>query len=216
MYIDKYKRVNLCNLKEGKVKIPPFALEFISDGCWLCGGSMRTFFDTESVINDLDFFFKSNEYLDAFKRQLQILNTTDDFEVETVFVCPKGELTTYMISYFCDVTGTFFRVKVQAITKFFYKDIEEALDSFDFTVCQAGMYVTAKGHISFIFNQRFAKDVRNKQLMLNKVTFPIATLRRLSKYVGYGFYDSKVCLMQLYEEIRMFNPEGDSLELYMD
>lgn len=141
-------------------------------GVWLAGGAARSLITNEPVV-DYDLFFRSHVEREWTEERLRAL----DFD--RIFQCPKGELSTW-------VKG---KHKVQLITKRYYKDECDLIDSFDFTICR---FVTeACGtDVSERVVMRSPEDefdAVNRYLRLWTIEYPISTLNRIQKYLKKGF-----------------------------
>lgn len=170
-------------------------LSVISSSCWLAGGSLRTCVDKEDEVADYDLFFPNSEAATKTKEALQEL----DFNV--VFECPLGELTTMKQD----------DLKVQLVTKFYYKSIVECVESFDFNACCFGydgeyLYTTKEA----------INAVKRKRLSFNQITFPVATINRMFKYRQKGYVPYEKDLVFLVREINEKQFDGSQLALYID
>lgn len=164
---------------------------------WLAGGAIRCLFSGETI-QDYDLFFKNEQVLKQTIEKLDIL------KAKLVFKCPKGELYTYRIN----------DMKIQLITKRFYESAKELIDTFDFTICQFS-FDTETVEIG----DNSIHHLIKKELHVNKLEYPVATMNRLVKYSKKGYKHSIAC-MEIFEKIQSgvlnneFNP--DNLRLYLD
>lgn len=140
----------------------------LSDKCILAGGSLRKMVDSSDVIQDYDLFFLSEDAIEQTRGKLLSLG----FEV--IFEC--SEMTTLRLE----------SEKIQLIKLTIYDSVESILESFDFTACMA-----ATDGVSIWFTTSFVKDVKRRELRLNKLSYPIATLKRFAKYVVKGYNGKK-------------------------
>lgn len=162
--------------------------------CWLAGGAAKSIYSREEVV-DYDLFFRSPEAREDLALELQEMN------FRKIFECPKGELLTYKNG----------QVKVQLITKRYYSDLEDVLTSFDLTPSMFGY----DGEYLYTY-KNCIKDVKKKRLGLNKVTYPVATINRVAKYMKKGYSYTEEFGQELILEIntKQFDPE--QLALYVD
>lgn len=133
----------------------------------LGGGAIRSSFSKEYP-HDYDLFFLNQEY--ARNVELMLVN---HHGYKVIFRCPLGEL----ISLQCGP------VKIQLILKRTYSSIEEMLNSFDFTVTQ---FATVDC-VTLWSNRQAIKDAKKKSLRVAAITYPVASLNRVQKYLRYGF-----------------------------
>lgn len=64
----------------------------------------------------------------------------------------------------------------------YYTSPESVIDSFDFTITQCAYDGT-----DFYFGEYTLWDIPRKKLALHKLTYGVATMRRLIKYTDQGF-----------------------------
>lgn len=146
------------------------------NGPWLGGGALRRTLLGEDVPSDIDMFFAGAEQLKWFVQYLQ----TSGFE--------KVRETEHHAHYRGSFDGD--RVRdIQCIRFAYYQDAAAVIDSFDFTVCQFafdGEQLTCGEHALW--------DLGRKRLALHKLTYPVATMRRMIKYSQQGFYACPGCM----------------------
>jgi len=175
-------------------KVDSRILDICSNEIILGGGAVRSMI-TGEPISDYDLFFTGNEAVDVTKRYLV------DCDFVKVFECPLGELTTY-------INGN---VKVQLITKMFYTDPSDLVNSFDFTVT---MFAWDGDKIYTC--RRAIKDARKKNLGINEVTFPVATINRIHKYRNKGYRFTEEFGKDLVIKINRGAFDETQLALYVD
>jgi hypothetical protein len=88
-------------------------------------------------------------------------------------------------------------IKIQLITPRFYSSIFDLIDSFDFTVCQFA--VSSDSPLIIYTRLLSVSDALNSALRINALEYPVATLKRTSKYIRYGFTPSP----RLFDEIAL-------------
>lgn len=154
------------------------------DGVYLAGGAVRALFVLDDI-HDFDFFFVSNDVYQFTKNYLKIRG------IKNIFACPEDKLNSYL-AYEEDEEGSKREAKIQLIAPRFYANVDELIDSFDFTVCCFVM------HKNLICGSKTAlTDVKQKILKINKITYPAATIKRIHKYITYGYIPTA----SLYQEI---------------
>lgn len=167
------------------------------DNVWLAGGAIRCVFSGETI-QDFDLFFRNRDYFKGVKNRLERLNA------KLIFQCPQGELHTYMID----------GMKIQLIVKKFYSTAVDLIDSFDFTICQFAY----DGKVIETYENCLQHLVK-KELHINKIEYPIATINRMVKYAKRGYKHTKCCL-ELFNSIQdgilkgQYSPEN--LQLYIE
>lgn len=155
---------------------------------YLAGGAIRRTFLSEATIkSDYDFFFKNESAFTLAKNYW--LSKTDSSIIR------ENEQN---LSILCD--GKI----IQLIKIAYYNTVEDLLNSFDYTICQFAIDLSESNY--FIYSSPTAMfDLGGKKLVVNKITYPVASLRRLIKYTQQGFYACEGCLKELLLQSR----EGD-------
>lgn len=166
-------------------------LNFLKDGTWLAGGALRAALrgDDDEIV-DYDMFFRS--ILDAATVEVEL----ETLGAETVFKCPEGKLTTMKYK----------GMKIQLITEFFYATMSDCIDSFDIN---ASRFIT-DGDI-VLTRYSAVRDVLKKQITLNVVNFPVASMLRIAKYSKKGYKLKSSSALSFVEEI--WQRGKDNLEI---
>lgn len=147
--------------------IRPFmAMNLVTDVSWLAGGAIRSAIAKEPI-SDYDMFFRSS--IAAANTRIALENK--GFEI--IFKCPEGKLTTYK-------SGD---MKVQCITENYYTDMHELIDSFDITACRYSM----DGSDRVLTSYSAIRDTLKKRINLHSIEYPVATMKRIAKYVSKGY-----------------------------
>lgn len=140
------------------------------EGPWLAGGSIRRMIDGDTTQSDYDVFFASRAQLDLW---LERIKKHDNI----IKIDERQDNTTIMLK---DGEHTF---EIQAIHVAFYENAEQVIDSFDFTICQF-----ATNGTQLYAGKYSLYDLGKKRLVVHRITYPIASMRRMIKYVKQGFY----------------------------
>lgn len=150
--------------------------------CWIAGGSVRDYFMSQPIKTDYDIFFPNvEEYNKAYKY-------FKEKECSIKWESDNGCKIVYNKNTF-------------DLVKKFFKDPEDTINQFDFTVSMFAVdnERVYHGESSFI-------DLSKKQLMINKITYPASTLSRTLRYYKKGF---SMCLgetRKLFEAIQNSKP----------
>jgi hypothetical protein len=172
----------------------------------LAGGATQSIINPHQPINDYDLFFTNLKEVENVKEWLEYQG------FEKTFECPAGELFSFKRK----------GIKVQLITKFEYTDIEHLLNSFDFRCCMVGLYMLPSPKLNreqwrFMTSKGAIQDIEKKRLRINVITFPVATLNRLTKYIkNKKYWADEQCLHDLVMEINSGVFNGDDLQMYVD
>ncbi len=140
-------------------------------GPWLAGGAVRRTLLNEDVKSDFDFFFRDESQLASFTSTIDAMGLTKLRESEH-HIHYKGKLP--------DETA---ERDIQCIKFQYYNSAEAVIDSFDFTICQF-----AFDGESLVTGDHSLWDLGRKRLAVHKITYPVASVRRMMKYGNQGFY----------------------------
>lgn len=187
-----------CNLKEGG---------------WVAGGSVRkVWFGLDWKNQDVDWFFPNKKEFDKFDLSLKTLarsnaslGTQDitNFDSLDIFAKELADLPPYC--YSTDNADTWTKEgkdkwKIQAIKKYYPKNLQELFESFDFTVCQ---FATDGTHM--VATKEAIEDCEKKTLNVIKNTTRNITPLRITKYAAYGFTPSNDMMKDVIESLRTNN-----------
>lgn len=152
-------------------------------GPWLAGGALRRMLSAKPQDSDFDFFFRDADQLLAFIEGLEGSGLT------------KVRETAHHVHYRGHLAAARRDVDIQCIRFRYYADAAEVIDSFDYTICQFaydGETLTC-GDFSLW-------DLGRKRLAINRITYPVSTMRRLLKYTKQGFTACGGCLASILTE----------------
>jgi hypothetical protein len=132
--------------------------------------------------SDFDFFFRDADHLAAWEKGLpNTLSLVRETEHHKHW---KGT-----------VEGSSLPIDIQAIRFRFYDSPAAVIDSFDYTITQfvldGGMLITTPYALW---------DLGRKRLAIHRITYPVATMRRMLKYTKQGFTACAGCMATLLKE----------------
>ncbi|NTE87248.1 hypothetical protein [Agrobacterium rubi] len=156
--------------------------EALGGGAWLAGGAVRRTLIGQSLDSDFDFFFKSAEALAEWESGLP----------STLRLVRETEHHKHWRG---TIAGSEIPVDIQAIRFRFYETAEEVIRSFDYTIT---MFVLDDEDL--VTTPYALWDLGRRKLALNKITYPVATMRRLLKYTKQGFTACAGCLQSILKE----------------
>ena len=136
------------------------------DGLYVAGGSCRKLFLGQFQDSDVDVFATSKEVLESCREKLEASGFVLKWGNDTVVELHRAT------------------TKVQLIGIAFYPTVEALLESFDFTICQ---FTLSADRTQLIATPAALIDAARKRLVLNSVTYAVATMKRLWKYKSQGF-----------------------------
>jgi hypothetical protein len=159
------------------------------NGPWLAGGALRRTLQGKEPESDFDFFFRDADQLAAFVQRLEALGMD------------KVRETVHHVHYRGRLGDSGIDRNVQCIRFAFYNSAAAVIDSFDYTICQFAFDGTK------LYLGDFALwDLGRKRLAIHKITFPVATMRRMLKYTSQGFMACRGCLAAILKAVPE-NPE---------
>ncbi len=153
------------------------------EGPWLAGGALRQTVMGKEPESDFDFFFRTPDQLKEF---------TGDLEANGLL---KVRETEHHVHYRGKIGDSAIDRDVQCIRFAFYDDASAVIDSFDYTICMLaydGETITLGDYALW--------DIGRKRLAIHKVTYPVATMRRMLKYGNQGFTACSGCMSTLLTE----------------
>lgn len=184
------------NLEENIDVLDEFVLSLIKDGVVLAGGSLRALVNTYDEIQDYDLFFLDESKVQSVKEELE------GNEFNLVFACPEGKLFTYINTD---------QVKVQLILKRTYTSCQDIISSFDVTAC-----CCAYDGNKFYYSDRFVFDNLNGLININNIEYPVATMKRIAKYVEKGFKLTSGAAKYFVEDVNTMELDDSNTALYID
>ena len=138
---------------------------------YLAGGAVRRVFSGNSSLeSDFDFFFASEKAHTDFVASLK------DIDNAKVVRETKNSSTFKVV-----VNDT--EAEINTVSIRFFESVENCIESFDFTACMFGY----DGE-NVITTPQALWDLARRRIRVNKITYPVASLRRLIKYTKQGFY----------------------------
>lgn len=191
-FLQRYNNETDFELFKVLEELPP-----LTDGVWIAGGAIRRTLIGDLLTSDFDFFFRDKETLDTYRKSLfdkgaKETRKTDHQETYTITIAEKPRI-------------------IQLIKINFYVDIESVLDSFDFTISQFAYDGT-----NLICGEYSLWDLSRHRLALHKLTYGVATMRRLIKYTNQGFTACAGVMQSILEAV-VNNPKVINSEIqYVD
>lgn len=153
-----------------------------SEGAWIAGGAIRRTLIKQSLDSDFDFFFSSKNALDLWEMALP----------KTLVLVRE---TAHHKHWRGPLDGSDIPVDIQAIRFQFYDTPDAVIDSFDYTITQ----FVLDGE-DLITSPQALWDLGRKKLAIHRVTYPVATMRRMLKYANQGFTACGGCMATLFRE----------------
>ena len=192
---------------------------------YIAGGAIRKTISGKPQDSDIDFFFRSQEQFDLFD------SICAEFS-GAKYLSGNDANKTYSIPF--DILDGDKKekkaIKIQLIKISFYGSIEKLFETFDFTICQCGIQIIcikdSTGNVNYslenstlYFSDYFLFDFIRNRLVINKITYPVASLRRMIKYTKQGFYACPGCMESFLNEVVKLNsenPQGFEKSKYID
>jgi hypothetical protein len=171
----------------------------VRNGAWCAGGAIRRTLIKQPLDSDFDFFFRSAEEMAEWEKKLpSTLALVRETEHHKHWKGP--------------VEGSAIPVEIQAIRFRYYDNASDVIDSFDYTITQFALTGNT------LVTTPFALwDLGRKRLAIHKVTYPVATMRRMIKYTRQGFNACAGCMATLLRETATSPEAMASLDIaYVD
>lgn len=149
-------------------------------GYFIAGGAVRALLTGSPITTDVDVFFRNQGERDEFIR---------------VYV-PEEKLGTKL-----HTTFKYKEWKIQAIYLDYYADMDTLLNTFDYTICMCGI----DGGNLYV-GEYTLWDLARKKLVVNKITYGAASLRRMLKYAKQGYTICQGTATELLKQVSD-NPE---------
>ena len=159
------------------------------DGPWIAGGALRRTLLGKEPESDFDFFFRDADQLAAFTSALEASGLS------------KIRETAHHVHYRGKVGDSGIDRDVQCIRFAFYQNAEAVIDSFDYTICQL-----AFDGKTLTLGEFTLWDLGRRRLAIHKITYPVATMRRMIKYASQGFTACAGCMATILTQTAS-NPE---------
>lgn len=157
-------------------------LNAIQGEAWCAGGAIRRTISGQSLDSDFDFFFSDPDSMSRWEKRLpDTLRLVRETEHHKHWRGP--------------VKGSDLPIDVQAIKFRYYGSAEEVIDSFDYTIT---MFCFDRGNL--VTTPLALWDLGRKKLAIHKITYPVATMRRLLKYGKQGYTACGGCLSAILRE----------------
>jgi hypothetical protein len=187
-------------------------LNELSEVCmtWIGGGCVRDYFSVGKLTSDIDLYFPDEAEFNKCKEYLMkatmrtVKENIDDEEVIKEVPKPKA------VKLF--ENDTVLKVKynnrLYDVIKRYFPSPDLTITEFDFTVCCA-----AVDRRQIYTHNTFFIDLAKRQLMINKLPFPLSTLWRMQKYIQKGYYMCSGEMLKLAKAIgslQVNTEEGES------
>lgn len=154
--------------------------------CWAAGGCVRDYFSIGRISADIDLYFPTDEEFEKCKNYflhtdfIEVDEAQDDGSVKKV----KQEKPLATLLFQNDnVIKVKYKGRKFDIIKKLFDSPQATIDAFDFTVCCG-----AVDSVNVYTHETFFIDLAKKQLMINKLPYPLSTLSRMQRYVQKGYY----------------------------
>lgn len=171
-----------CSRSDHDLKPLRFVLDQLPKGAWVAGGAIRRTLAGHALDSDFDFFFRDEvalvEWELALPSSLRLVRETQHHKHW------RGLLE-----------GMERPVDIQAIKFAFYDSAEAVIDSFDYTITMFALDGT-----DLVTTPEALWDLGRKRLAIHRVTYPVATMRRMLKYGKQGFTACAGCMATLFRE----------------
>ncbi len=156
------------NIEDARFDAVCNLVELDAAGPWIVGGAVRRLITRTPQDSDFDLAFPSEEALEACSTKLEV----DGFK--------RLRATEEHVELIGDIDDK--PTTIQLLKVVYGENPEEVIDAFDFTICQLAYDGT-----DLICGAYTLWDLARESLVIHKVTYGAATVRRLVKYSNQGF-----------------------------
>jgi hypothetical protein len=165
------KKRTMSTVHEDDVDIVKLIDPVMETGPWIAGGSVLNWYLNEPLgESDIDVFFRGLKQFDVcFAKIMSTANAELVYSSDNAVTIHAG------------VKGGS-RKRIQLIRKSWFDSAEKVIDRFDFTVCQ----LVTDGY-TLLLGKDTAQHVQNKTLDLVSMPPHADIVKRLIKYVAYGY-----------------------------
>lgn len=176
---------------------------------WVGGGCVRDYFSVGKLTSDIDLYFTCEEdYLKCKKYFVEQNFITVSKEEEGKTVITKFPKQKAKVIFENDnVTKIIYKGRPFDLVRKYFPSASETIKEFDFTVCCAAVDIH-----SVYTHETFFIDLAKRQLMINKLPFPLSTMWRMQKYIQKGFYMCSGEMLKLSKaigELQTNTPKGE-------
>lgn len=167
----------------------------------LAGGFLRQVFDEDDRPLDVDLFFRSEK---------DKLNTVQSFKenprYKVIFECPEGKLYSFL------PIDNRTELKVQLIAESYYESPAKCINSFDINACRIAWTPN-----TLIYGDRTKKDIEDKKITLHDIKYPVASLKRITKYINKGYQAPSETLEEFVKIVTLLSAIGElDTRIYID
>lgn len=171
-------------------------------GPWLAGGAIRRVVMGETTIkSDFDLFFRDAAQFEAAHVAM----------LEMGFRAVRGNESNVVFIREVEFNGDKVKLIVQLIRIRFYESPEALLDEFDFTICQF-----AYDGNEMICSAYALWDVSRRRISVHRISFAVASVRRLMKYSKQGFTVCGGAIRELLGQVIQRPETAGGTMLYID
>lgn len=152
---------------------------------WVGGGCVRDYFSVGKLTSDIDLYFICEEdYLKCKKYFIEQDTVTISKEEDGKTIITKFPKQKAKIIFENDnVTKIIYKGRPYDLVRKYFPSASETIKEFDFTVCCAAVDIH-----NVYTHETFFIDLAKRQLMINKLPFPLSTMWRMQKYIQKGYY----------------------------
>jgi hypothetical protein len=174
-FLSRYSSIEECEFLDIVAELDAVS----ANGPWIAGGAVRRTLIGQLLESDIDVFFRDEQQREQFKSRL-----IADFDAKLI------KSTDYHETYSAMIADE--RREVQLMRIAYYDSPEDVIDTFDFTITQFAFDGT-----DLISGEYSLWDLARKRLALHKLSYGVATMRRLIKYTKQGFTACAGCMQSI-------------------
>lgn len=188
--------------------------------CWVAGGCVRDYFSIGKMSSDIDIYFPSEEdykkaieYLCKSNTRVMVSEDIDENNAKVITKIITSKETAKIVFENDNVTKVLYNGMKFDIIKKYFPSVKDTILEFDFTVCCAGVDLH-----NVYTHDTFFIDLSKRQLMINKLPYPLSTMWRMQKYINKGYYMCSGEMLKLSKaigELQTNTAEGEQAAIDM-
>lgn len=179
--MDYFRRMFLADLPDDLKK-----------SCWIAGGAVKDWFEHGYVKNDVDFWCVDRTAMYLLTRYLR-----RNYEFRG-FLFTKNAIKGYVT-----IKGR--KINVDVVKKPFMNPLD-SIERFDFTICCFGV-----SSDNFYYHTSAPFDLLKKKIVVNNISDPVDSMRRLVKYINKGYKTCNGTILTISKEIAQMDSTDESI-----
>lgn len=179
-------------------EIPESVKSILGDNVWLAGGALRDIYSGHKKVRDFDIFFKDVENKEDVIEEVRQSLKRDGWDFAKRFKNADKEVIMETLEH------KNLETPLQLIRTKYYQDPCDLLRDFNFTINQ---FATDGEEI--LLGEETLWDLHYKVLNLVRLKRPESFMRKLHKYIKYGYEMSPLCITTFLTNVALGNYDSE-------